>query len=101
MRQFIFRYLLVWLLVWGTFAALVAYSPQSDELVLTMTVEQLTQHDFRGTEFYQLRRGNLAAVISIDPANDLARYLKRHNKQRIALQLSAPDAVNLRFGGKE
>lgn len=69
----------------------VADAQTVDELPISLELTQMDTQDFAGTEFYQLKRGNLILVVSTDPANDAAKWLKKHTGQKIVVTLAGRD----------
>jgi hypothetical protein len=60
----------------------------SDTLALSCTVTQHDTYDFHGTQFFALTCADGAAVLSIDGDLPLASWLRNHDKQKLAIDLT-------------
>lgn len=86
--------ILIWLAALLFFIAGVFYgrvSGATEELPISLDLTKMETADFAGTEFYQLKRGHLVLVVSTDPTNDAAKWLKRHVGEKIVVTLSGRD----------
>ena len=72
--------------------ALIRILAQDDSLAWLVTVQDQRTYDFAGTRFFELKRsGKETAVISIDEKSELARFLGRHNGDKVVLTLEVKE----------
>lgn len=62
---------------------------KQNDLTWTVTVKQQKVYDYAGIEFYELHRGDKAALISLDSDLDLARFLHEQDGKKISVSFSA------------
>lgn len=73
----------------GWYLSTTANAQSNEDLVWVVTVKDQKTYDFADIQFFELRRGAEAAVISIQGNSELARFLTRNEGKRVVLSLQS------------
>jgi hypothetical protein len=86
-RELLITVILVFILLFSLWFD--AYA-QNDQHVQSVTVKYQETYDTNGIQFYELRKGAEAILLSAPEQSELAKFLARHNGSRLILSLEKP-----------
>jgi hypothetical protein len=70
--------------------ALVLVTPQPDpDIVWLAKINYQETYDSQGIQFFELRKGAEAPLLSVQGSSELAAFLRRHDGKRITVTFSA------------
>lgn len=59
------------------------HNQQEPDLAWVVTVHEMNNYDFNGMEFFQLRRGAEAPLVTVPQQSELASFLRQSNNKKV------------------
>jgi hypothetical protein len=72
-----------------TFGSISYVKAQTSEFTWTVKITNQQTHDFSGIQFFELRHGAVAALLSVDGQSELAAFLRLHDGERVVFRMES------------